>query len=140
VRTQFRFHNKSTLAWGKKYAYGYERGKFISPQEDKDFCDSIGRDYMGFQIHYTRNDYDIKLTYKGVETYATGHHAQWMGYAGVIGKYVSYDKEAMADERPFEKAVDEAGLLRLTTFERTTQHIGNVLPEVLEDKWRELRS
>ena len=136
VRTQFRFHCDATLAWGKRYAGSVTRGKFISPQEDKDFCDSIGRDYMGFQLPYTVNDYDIKLSYHDVETYATGHHAQWIGIAGVVSPFLTYTKEAMADERPFEKALNDEGLLRLTTFKRYTQHIGNVLPEKLEVLWQ----
>ena len=139
VRTQFRFHNSATLAWGRRYASRFERGKFIPPQEDKDFCTSIGRDYIGKQFNYTRNDFDTKLTFRGIETYATGHHAQWIGYADIISRYVSYDRQAMADERPFEKAVNDAGLLRLTTFKRYTRHIGNVLDPELEALWQELR-
>ena len=36
-------------------------------------------------------------------------------------------------------AIDEAGMLRLTTRERTTRHIGNVLDEELEELWRKMR-
>ena len=139
VRTQFRFHNSATITWGRRYASRFERGRFISEQEDKDFCTSIGRDYMGFQLHYTRNDIDTKLTFRGIETYATGHHAQWIGMAGRLAAYVRYTKEAMADERPFEKRINDAGLLRLTTYKRYTRHIGNVLDPELEDLWQELR-
>ena len=135
VRTQFRFHNSATEQWGRRYANRFERGRFISAQEDKDFCTSIGRDY-NYQITYTRNDVDTKLTFRGVEAYATGHHAQWIGNAGVISEFVQYSHDAMADERPFEQAIDRAGLLRLTTFERTTQHIGNILDKKLEELWQ----
>ena len=90
-------------------------------------------------MNYTRNDIDTKLTFRGIETYATGHHAQWIGYADIISQFVRYDKDAMADERPFEKAVNDAGLLRLTTFKRYTRHIGNVLDPELEALWQELR-
>jgi hypothetical protein len=138
VRTQFRFHNYSTLKWGKRAANGYERGKFISEQEDMDFCSSIGRDYR-YQINHTRNDYEVKLTFRGVETYATGHHCQWIGEAGTVAPYVHYTPEAMADERPFERNIDNAGLLRLTTYKRYTRHIGNILDPELEDLWQELR-
>jgi glycosyltransferase involved in cell wall biosynthesis len=139
VRTQFRFHNSATVNWGRRYASRFERGKYISPQEDKDFCTSIGRDYQQYQIPYTRNDYDIKLTFRGIETYATGHHAQWIGYAGVVSQFVRYDKDAMADERPFEDAINKAGLLRLTTFKRYSRHIGNILDPELEAEWQKLR-
>ena len=143
VRTQFRFNNSSTIAWGKAKAK-LEQGRFISPKEDKDFCDSIGRDYEKHIAPYNRktglgtaNDKDIKITYSGLEAYATGHHCQFIGYAGRLADYVEYTPEAMANERPFEQAIDDAGLLRLTTFERTTQHIGNKLDEGLEVLWHE---
>ena len=138
VRTQFRFHNHATKLWGERLNV-IKYGKFISQQEEMDFCSSIGRDYWGMHYQYTLGDNDAALHYRGVDAYATGHHAQWMGYAGRIAPFVDYTKEAMADERPFERAIDQAGLLRLTTRERTTRHIGNVLDEELEVLWRNLR-
>jgi hypothetical protein len=139
VRTQFRFHNSATLAWGRRYAQKFERDKFISEQEDMDFCTSIGRDYK-YQVQYTRNDYETRMLFRGIETYATGHHCQWMGIAGVVAPYTLYTQEAMADERPFEQMIDQAGLLRLTTYKRYTRHIGNVLDKELEDEWQKIRS
>ncbi len=135
VRTQFRFCNSATVRWGRRYASRFERGRFISAQEDKDFCTSIGRDYK-YQLTYTRNDIETKLTFRGVEAYATGHHAQWIGRAGTMAAFVEYSDDAMADERPFEQAINHAGLLRLTTVDRTTQHIGNILDKKLEELWQ----
>ena len=138
VRTQFRFHNLSTIQWGRRVA-ALEYGRFISKQEDKDFCTSIGRDY-NYQIRYTKNDIDALLTWRGLKAYATGHHAQWMGYAGVVKPLLKYSIKAMGCERPFESALDAAGLLRLTTYKRYTRHIGNVMDEELEALWRDLRN
>ena len=137
VRTQFRFHNFSTVQWGRKFG-GIESGRFISEQEDKDFCSSIGRDYS-MQKEYTKTDKDVKLTWRGVETYATGHHCQLIGYAGILAEHCRYSNEAMPTERPFEESVDNAGLLRLTTYKRYTRHIGNVLDKQLEAKWQKIR-
>ena len=142
VRTQFRFHNQNTVRWGKKYAR-VEQGRFIPDNEERDFCTSIGRD---FDLHMakwnpknglgTEGEQDIKITFRGVEAYATGHHAQWIGTAGVIAPFLRYTKKCMPDERPFEKAVNDAGLLRLTTFRRYTRHIGNILDEDLRELWQ----
>jgi len=134
VRTQFRFHNKSTVAWGKRYAMVFEYGKFISEQEDRDFCTSIGRDYNS-QLRTTVHDFDLRLKYKGVWAYATGHHCQMIGYAGVLGPLMFYSAEAMMTERTLEKIIDDAGLLRLTTVNRNTRHIGNILDKELEVLW-----
>jgi hypothetical protein len=136
VRTQFRFHNKATVEWGEKN--GCTRyGRFISDEEERDFCTSIGRDYEGFHVNYTKDDTDVLLDYSGIKAYATGHHCQFIGYADVVGNFVEYNTQATADERPFEQAIDQAGLLRLTTFERTTRHIGNILDPKLEVLWHE---
>jgi hypothetical protein len=46
------------------------------------------------------------------------------------------DRDAMGDEKPFDWAVDNAGLLRLTTTERYTRHIGNILDDELRELWQ----
>lgn len=84
VRTQMRWGNRSTLTWARKYAV-YEEGKFIPEQEDRDFCTSIGREWA-FHLHYTKNDFDKRITYQGVQAYAVAHHCpaepvSWMDRA-----------------------------------------------------------
>lgn len=80
-----------------------------------------------FNEAMTRNDQDYRIEYKGVYTYAMAHHCQWIGYAGKVAPFCRYDEDAMGDEKPFDNAVDRAGLLRLCTEQRYTRHIGNRL-------------
>jgi len=138
VRTQFRFGCRRTIEWGQRFASKFEQGRFISEQEDEDFCISIGRDYK-WHVGYTKDDIDTKLTFRDVETYATGHHCQLMGFAEVLSKVTRYDNHALREERTFEQAIDNAGYLRLTTYKRYTRHIGNVLDKELEVEWQKLR-
>jgi hypothetical protein len=63
-----------------------------------------------------------------------------MGRAGTIAPLADYTPLAMADERPFEDAIDRAELLRLTTYKRCVRHIGNVLDKELEVEWQNIRS
>lgn len=133
VRTQFKFHNTYTLKWAAKEK-SLEFGRFISEQEDHDFCRSIGRD-IAWHDDFAKDVKDARIYWRGVKAYATGHHCQWIGYAGRIAPLLEYTQLAMPDERPFEQAVDRANLLRLTTIKRTTLHIGNVLDKELEDLW-----
>jgi len=137
VRTQHRFHNGFTITWAKRAAK-LEYGHFISKQEDLDFCTSIGRDY-GYQVKTTTKDMDAKITFRGVEVYGTGHHCQFLGRAGTLAPLDEFSTEAMRSERYFENKVDQAGLLRLTTYKRYTRHIGNVLDPELEELWQKLR-
>ena len=133
VRTQQRWGNASTFHWtGEDPVAEIHTGRFISELEDHDFCMSIGRDY-DYHLKQTTTDLDYLITYKGRQAYATAHHCQWVGYAGAIKEFCVWDDEAMANEHPFDNAVDAAGLLRLTTRRRYVRHIGNVLePDMME--------
>jgi len=133
VRTQHRWGNASTLHWAGRTKEAYvQTGKFISEQEDMDFCVSIGRDYE-YHLRQSANDIDHLITYNDRQVFATAHHCQWVGYAGAIKEFCVWDDEAMANEHPFDNAVDAAGLLRLTTRHRYVRNIGNILePDMTE--------
>lgn len=134
VRTQMRWGNRRTLEWARKVAV-VEEGSFIPAEWDKDFCTSIGRDYE-WHKKYTENDMDKRITYRGVQAYAFAHHCQFICEAGKIARVAKFTDIAMADEKPFDWAVDNTGMLRLTTINRYTRHIGNVLDDDLKPKRR----
>lgn len=131
VRTQMRWGNKNTKAWAFRNAK-LEYGRFIPDEWDRDFCTSIGRDYEWHKA-YTIDDIDAMITYKGRQVYAVAHHCQFICYANRLEDIVRWDNDAMGDEKPFDWAVDNAGLLRLTTSERLTRHIGNKLDEDMKE-------
>ena len=127
VRTSMRWGNAYTIAWAKKYA-SLKMGHFIPEQWDRDFCTSIGRDYS-WHDGYTREDKDYLIEYKGVKTYGTAQHCQFVAVAKRVRDYCLYDTDAMGDEKPFDMSVDNSGQLRLTTEQRYVRHIGNRLDE-----------
>lgn len=131
IRTQARWGNKNTIAWARANAE-VEYKKEILPQYEADFCKSIGRDYKWHQ-QYTADDLDPVITFNGMSVIGTAHHMQWIGYTHRMLPLVRFDTEAMADEKPFDNAVDAAGLLRLTTIRRYTQHIGNVIDQDMRE-------
>ena len=124
VRTSFRWGNENTLKWAKHNAHTVN-GRFIPEDWERDFCMSIGRDW---EYHYQSSlkDTETKIKYKGMEVYATGHHCQFVTRAKFLQKFPQWDGEAMADEKPFDTAMDRMGL-RLCTLDRLTRHIGNVI-------------
>lgn len=130
VRTSFRWGNKQTKEWAKKYATVTE-GKFIPDEWEKDFAVSIGRDVAEHK-RMTVNDLDTLIHYKGLEAYATSHHCQQVGYAGVISEALRFDGLAMGEERSFDNRLDEVGL-RLATTKRLARHMGNVIDDELKD-------
>ena len=132
VRTMFRWGCENTIAWAEKNAT-LKRGRFISREDEDDYCISIGRD----PAEHTRNtvkDIDYKIQYEGMEAYATAHHAQFIGYAAKLRNYLHYDNNAMTDERPTDIVLDKVGL-RLSTTKRYVQHIGNTL----DDRFKEVK-
>lgn len=126
VRTQARWGIKSTLEWARKRADRVEVGRFIPDEWDRDFCISVGRDYM-WHVRKTTKDMDVLIEYRGLKALASAHHCQFVCYAGRLADLVEWDDLSTSDERPFDLAVDVAGMLRLTTTDRLVQHIGNVM-------------
>jgi hypothetical protein len=131
VRTSFRWGNENTIAWARKNGK-VETGKFIPAQWEDDFAVSIGRPVQAHRSG-TVDDFDYRVTYQGRQAYLTSHHCQFIGYSEVVGRVVTWDNAAMADERHYDLTLDELGL-RLATTERLTRHIGNVLHDELREE------
>lgn len=129
VRTSFRWGNDNTREWARRMAK-LEMGRFLPDEWETDFAVSIGRDPQ-WHREYTANDKDYRITWQGRQAYATSHHCQFIGWSEVVGRVVSWDDQAMGDERPFDVTLDTLGL-RLATTQRYTRHIGNVLHEELK--------
>jgi len=125
VRTQFRWGTAATMRWARENAT-LRTGRFISEQWDYDFCQSIGRDYLT-HLGETAEEVDYVIEYNGYEAYATAHHMQFVGYAGRLSGIGLWTDRAMRAEQTFDVAVDELGMLRLTTLQRYTRHLGNIL-------------
>lgn len=125
VRTQARWGCETTKKWAKENGK-LEVGKFISEEEDFDFCTSIGREYP-WHKDYTEKDVENRVTYSGITAYCVAHHCQFMAYAGRIVPFCVRTETYMHDEKPFDIVVDNAGYLQLTTVQRYARHIGNVI-------------
>ena len=134
VRTQMRWGNKRTLEWARKVAI-VEEGSFIPAEWDRDYCTSIGRDYE-WHKKQTENDMDYRITYRGVQAYAFAHHCQFICKVKLLANLMRFTTEAMSDDKPFDWAVDNTGMLRLTTINRYTRHMGNVMDDDLKPKRR----
>lgn len=134
VRTQMRWGNRRTLEWARKVAV-VEEGSFIPSEWDRDYCTSIGRDYE-WHKKYTENDMDKRITYRGVQAYAFAHHCQFICKVKLLANLMNFTTEAMSDDKPFDWAVDTTGMLRLTTINRYTRHMGNVMDDDLKPKRR----
>lgn len=127
VRTAFRWGVENTIRRLRPSIYE----KIISSAWENDFAVSIGRD-VNFHVGYTANDQDVIVEYMGMKAYATSHHCQQVGRAGILytaaHKVMAYT--SMPDEKPYDISLDELGN-RLATLERYTRHMGNVIDDNL---------
>lgn len=106
-------------------------GRFIRQKWEDDFALSIGFDIKTYEEH-TKNDTDIIVEYNGVKAYATSHHCQHIGFAGLL-KTAAWQVMAygsMPDEKPYDVELDKIGN-RLATLQRYTRHMGNVIDDDL---------
>lgn len=126
VRTAFRWGVENTLAWARKHAL-LEQGRFMSRERENDFAVSIGRDPAWHEA-YTKDDVDYRVTYNGKSAYCTAHHCQFVTTGETIRKLPQYDDKALGEERSFDIGMDALGL-RLSTINRLSRHIGNVMDE-----------
>lgn len=125
VRYSFGWGNAATLRWASECAT-LETGRFIPETYESDYALSIGSTPERIK-EVMRDKQDYRVTYKGVSAYAQSQHCQFVCVAGRIAPLCITDGSAVGDERPFDEAIDAAGLLRLTTIEKTVRHMGNRL-------------
>lgn len=128
VRTMYRWANEYAKRWAETHGK-LEVGQYVKAEWDKDYCDSIGRDYEQHKKTST-NIPEYKVIFNKKEALALGHHCQFICLNGRIEPLLRWDYDAMADEKPFDRAVD-AKYMRLCTVERYTRHMGNVLDDNL---------
>lgn len=132
VRVSFGWGIDSTLHWAAQNAK-IRRGKFIPDAWERDYAVSVGLD-PGEHLKRIESREDIQVEYQGLTAYATAQHCQFVCYAGRIAPFCEWSRAAMENQKPFDCAIDKANLLRLTTLERTTRHMGNMLDDGLREE------
>lgn len=131
VRTSFRWGNTNTKKWAERKAT-LEKGRFLPLEWEQDFAVSIGRN-VNDHITNTKTELDLRIDYRGKQAYATSHHCQQIGFAGVLNRALNYESAAMNEERSFDERLDKLGL-RLATTKRLVRHIGNVMDESIQQE------
>jgi hypothetical protein len=75
----------------------------------------------------------VRYTYQGVPSLAAANHDQFLSRKSVMVDCLPdhWSGQLMGQMLELDRAVDQAGFLRLATAERTTQHMGNVISPAL---------
>jgi len=130
VRTLFnRERISSNLAFAEKQAdASLLRGRFIEEAWMQDWAVSYGRDPEDVRTQ-TADVEELILDYRGVQAFAMANHNQFASPKEAIIQCLpeSWSGRLMGLMDELDVAVNQAGYLRLTTRQRTTQHLGNTL-------------
>ena len=115
--------------------YELSVGKRIPVEWEREWATALGKDVDPYLVYVEKLD-DIVIEYRGQKAYATACHNQFLSPKKVLEQHLQghWSGRLMGGMNEFDEAVDRAGLLRLTTMDRTTKLIGNVVsPEMAEE-------
>lgn len=115
------------------------RGRIIPEEWERDYVADSGREWEQY-LAETVGMEDIQITYKGVTCLATAHHAQFVSPRQVILQALpdEWSGRLMGKMREVDLAVDHLGYLRLSTQQRSTQLMGNIVGEPIAEKARSM--
>ena len=111
------------------------RERRIPDDWEADWAVSTGRD-PDEHIQATKDRQDLILELNGVEVLGSANHFQFVSPKDVLVKALSseWGGQLMGQMVELDEDVDRQGYLRLSTLERYTRHIGNVIsPQLVED-------
>lgn len=110
------------LSYGKRIPLGWER----------EWATALGKNVEAYLENVEQLE-DIVIAYQGREAYATACHNQFLCPKSILETHLqgAWSGRLMGGMNEFDEAIDRSGLLRLTTMDRTTKLIGNVVsPEM----------
>ena len=137
-RTVFDHGTEATVKFGQsdpdtRLSYG----RRIPDQWEREWAVALGKDPDDF-LRQVRDVEDILLDRRGLQAYATACHNQFVAPREVLHGLIQgeWSGRLMGGMNELDNAVDAAGYLRLTTVERTTRLIGNLVSPTMEAEGR----
>lgn len=104
------------------------RGQWIPEAWEKEWAAALGKDVRAY-LERVRRVEEVTVERRGVRAFATACHNQFVSPKEVLVRALSGDwpERLMGGLNDLDNAIDGAGHLRLTTADRTTKLIGNVI-------------
>jgi glycosyltransferase involved in cell wall biosynthesis len=124
----------ATLEWAELDSKAeIERGQFMDWETFREHDVSLGQDERHVRDRFEKTQ-DARITYRNVEAYAGAAHWQFIAYKEVLQSFLPLGIErTLGDDRKLDNALNQAGYLRLMTTKPLVRHLGNTLPQDLED-------
>jgi hypothetical protein len=123
-RTAFKWGMHSNIQFAHKNPGIMQIGRLIPDEVEAQYAKGISRNVQ-WHMDSTKELNDYLFTYRDVKAWAHAHHMQFLTKrVDILGKQPA--SEILIDNgREWDMKMDSHGFLRLTTFERTTLHVGN---------------
>ncbi len=120
----------STIQWAEDHPeVELEQGNFISWDDHWRHARSLGGEEKRVRKFFSKVE-DIRLHYQNKHYYVGAGHFQFVGYKKALQSVLPIPNERpMGQVRLLDVAINERGLLRLSTPEWWVQHLGNRLSE-----------
>jgi hypothetical protein len=122
----------ATLEFGRGEGAELQQGKFIPEEWIRDWALSTGRK-PAQELANAAALQEYRVEYRGLRAYAAANHDQFLAPRHVIQQCLpaEWSGKLMGEMLELDEAVNRSGYLRLSTSQRTAQHIGNRLSEEL---------
>jgi glycosyltransferase involved in cell wall biosynthesis len=124
------FHTKpelyqSVVKWAQATSEAkLERGLFVDPQWNREFLLSVERSEE--EIQKDLKVEDVKVTYKGITTYAGASHWQFLSWKSVLQEFLPIDlSKPLGQVLRLDEAMDQNGYLRLMTDKPYSMNLSN---------------
>lgn len=124
------FHTKpelyqSVVSWAETTAGAkLERGLFVDPQWNREFLLSVERSEEDIQKDLAMED--VRVTYKGITTYAGASHWQFLSWKSVLLEFLPIDlSKPLGQVLRLDEAMDQHGYLRLMTDRPYSMNLSN---------------
>ena len=133
IRIRFRDETQTNRAFADRSDVQARRGRFIPEEWEREYVANTGREWDAYQADTAAME-DLVLAYNGVEAFAAANHFQFMIPKRVILEALpkEWGGQLMGQMVEIDRAVDQAGLLRLCTRQRTVRMMGNVVDHRLQ--------
>lgn len=127
IRVRFLDQTRSNRAFAGRPEVQAIQGRFIPEEWEREFVDNTGRDWEAYR-QKTASIQDLVLRYQDVEAFASANHFQFVTPREVIQTALprEWGGQLMGQMVELDRAIDDAGYLRLCTRERTVRMMGNV--------------
>lgn len=118
----------ATLQFAQSPGVKMERGLLVDKDLEQHYIDQMGRSWEKYQEEISGLE-DVRITYKGVQTFASAGHYQLTAPKESILKVLpsTWTGNLMGQMRDLDVAIDRLGMLRVCTMPPTLRLLGNLI-------------